>query len=307
MTNAPITTPDTAKKFSGNVMRGDIPVAEIEEDVIVSVSKQAPLQLQHRRNFNEWLDDRGADLNRSYMRTILRQLGLPLQNINNAVRYVNGAAVTDSFWIKERGSMLRYSDAAFAHNAYFTAALKGDPDIFTLTKEPTPEITNIGSFNKGWKYVNGTWFLFKAGSPLEIFSEIFTSRLAIALGLDAVEYRYQDGFIICKNFVEHGWDYEPAKALVGDNIGYEFNAQLMVALGLLKPYMDLIFMDAIVRNGDRHEFNYGFFTMIDGAIRLAPNKRCGMRKIINQFISSRILSIRTFCFSCDNAGLSCCR
>jgi hypothetical protein len=35
--------------------------------------------------------------------------------------------------------------------------------------------------------------------------------------------------------------------------------------------MDLIFLDVIVRNGDRHEFNYG--VLIDGAggVDLAPN------------------------------------
>ncbi|MDR0271857.1 MAG: hypothetical protein LBI27_00870 [Clostridiales bacterium] len=40
---------------------------------------------------------------------------------------------------------------------------------------------------------------------------------------------------------------------------------------MLKPYMDLIFTDAIVRNGDRHEFNYGFITDKKGAIKLALN------------------------------------
>ena len=205
------------------------------------------------------------------MRIILRQLGLPLQNINRAVKFVRAASITDSYWIREAGSSLQWKNVKFTGNQYMKAALYGDPDIFTLDKEVTPEITNIGSFNKGWRLENGEWFLYKTGKPLEIFSELFTSLLSIELGLNAVRYNIQDSLIKCKNFVTDNWDYEPAKSLIGDNISYERNIEVMKPLGLLKEYMDLIFMDAIVRNADRHEFNYGFLTNIDGAILLAPN------------------------------------
>lgn len=87
-------------KFSGCVMRGDLEVAEIKDDEIVAMEKSAPLYLQRRKDFAGWIGDRGADINRSNMRIILRQLGFPLQDIKKAVRYVHAASVTDSFWIR---------------------------------------------------------------------------------------------------------------------------------------------------------------------------------------------------------------
>jgi len=257
--------------FSGSIMRGDEPVAEVRNDVVAQFNGNAPLFIQRGGDFNVWLADRGADLSRSYMRTILGHLRQPLLNISKAVKFVCAASLTDSFWIKPGGAELVYSDVVFKSNDYFKAALQGDPDIFELPAEITPEITNIGSFNKGWRMDGGAWRLYKAGKPLEIFSELFASKLAVALGLDAVEYYILDGFIVCDNFVRDGECFEHAKSLIGDDTDYVKNVAVFSEFGLAKQYMDLIFMDAIVRNGDRHEFNYGIITTADGAVRFAPN------------------------------------
>lgn len=259
------------EKFSGYIMRENKIVADIENDEITNIAQGAPLYIQRTKDFNGWISDRGADLERSYMRTILRHLKLPPLDISTAVKYVNAVSISDSFWIKSKNSVLCYDNVKFSNNKYFKAALRGDPDMFSLERESTPEITNIGSFNKGWKLVDGEWFLYKSGSTLQYFSELFSSALAIELGLNAVRYWMDDGFIVCKNFVKAGQCFEPAKAVVGSNIEYIANCKVMQDLGLLKPYLDLIFTDAIVRNADRHEFNYGFLTDTAGNISLAPN------------------------------------
>ena len=147
----------------------------------------------------------------------------------------------------------------------------GDTDIFSKECVLTPEITNIGSYDKGWRLLDNMWVLSKAGSPLEIWSEIFTSKLAQELNLSAVDYKCVDGFSFCHNFVPRNWDFEPAKSLVGDDNSNKTNLPVMERLGLVKPYLDILFMDAIVRNGDRHEFNYGFLTNEQGKINLATN------------------------------------
>ena len=258
-------------KFTGFVMREDTIVAKIKEDVVTDFTLQAPLYLQRTKNFSQWLEDRGADTNRSYMRTILGHLRLPLLNIEKAVKAVHAASLTDSFWIKTEAENMQYADIMFKNDIYYKAALQGDPDLFELPKVKTPEITNIGSYNKGWHIKNGRWVLYKAGKALEIFSELFTSKLALALGLDAVRYYIDGGFIVCENFVSKGWCFEHAKSLIGENLDYDINVKAMNKVGALKKYMDLIFMDALVRNGDRHEFNYGVLTSMRGFIKMAPN------------------------------------
>ena len=262
---------DRWDKFSGHVMRGDLEVAEVFCDQIVSMTKSAPLYLQYRKDFSGWLNSRGADINRSNMRIILRRLGFPLRDIEKAVRFVRAASVTDSFWMRETGSALKYADIAFKSDIYMKAALRGDPDVFSLPEEATPEITNIGSFDKGWQLREGKWYLHKAGSPPEIFSELFTSRLAEALGIDTVAYSIDGGHIVCENFVGDGECFEHAAAFVDSSEDYEENALKFGGFSLLREYMDLIFLDALVRNSDRHEFNYGVITHENGAISMAPN------------------------------------
>jgi hypothetical protein len=252
-------------------MRENTIVAVIEQDTIVEILTHAPLYINRTGDFRGWLQDRGADLQRSYMRSILRHLGLPLLDVVAAVKYVHAASVTDSFWIRPSGSGLTYEDVKFSRFSYFKAALAGDTNLFSFPREHTPEITNIGSFNKGWKMVDGEWYLYKAGTRLEHFSELFTGLLAARLGLDAVEYWMDGDYIVCKNFVKHGSCFEPAKSLIGENIEYTANCHEMEKLGLLQPYLDILFMDAIVRNPDRHEFNYGFVTDCTGGIVIAPN------------------------------------
>ena len=258
-------------KFSGYIMRGDMEVAEIMGDGIVAMTKSAPLHLQYRKNFPGWLDERGADINRSNMRIILRQLGFGQRDIAKAVRFVCGASVTDSFWIREMGSGLKYADVAFKSDRYMKAALSGDPDLCSFAKETTPEVTNIGSFNKGWQLRGGKWYLYKAGTGPEIFSELFSSRLAKALGIDTIDYFIEGEYIVCENFVGDKECFEPARAFIDSSEDYGENISMFDKFSLSKKYMDLIFLDAIVRNFDRHEFNYGVLTQSDGKISMAPN------------------------------------
>ncbi len=253
------------------IMREDNIVGQVKDNEIVSLESLAPMFLKTTQDFETWLCDRCADLSRSNMRIILRSMSLPVTSARSAVMFVNAVSITDSFWVKPTDSNLSYKDVAFKNDKYFKAALVGDPDVFSFQMETSPEITNIGSFNKGWKLINGEWYLYKSGTQFQIFSELFTANLGLELGLDMVEYFSEDGFIVCKSFVEDGWCFEPAKSVIGQNSSdYIECCVKMQSLGLLKPYLDIIFLDAIVRNADRHEFNFGFLTS-ENNITLAPN------------------------------------
>ena len=227
------------QKFSGHIMLKNTPCAVIRDNEIITTEAFAPLHIQHRNNFIEWLEDRSADLNRSYMRNILKHLNLPVLDGVTAVKSVHAASVTDMFWIKPFDSTLNYTDVIFKNDLYHKAALIGDPDLFSQEKIFTPEITNLGSYNKGWKLENGKWFMYKSGSPLEVWSEIFTSALAKQLGLDAVEYKCINGFSVCQDFTKCAVNFEPAKALIGSNTSYETNLEIMKSFGLQKKYMDI--------------------------------------------------------------------
>ena len=258
------------KPFTGKIMRGDIEVAYVEKNQVVWIAETAPLHITKWNNFELWLEDRAVDLTRSTMRVVLRHLGLSNHDGISAVRHVFGASLTDSFWIREDGQSLTWLDVQFNNDGYFKAALHGDPDL--EEKIHSPELTNIGSFNKGWKLEEGKWVLYKQNSALEAFSEIFTSKLAEIIGINTVKYTYVgDGVVSCDNFAGGDWSFEPAKSIVGLNLEYNYNYEVMKKYGLQDDYMNLIFLDALVRNFDRHEFNYGFLTNSMGEMQLAPS------------------------------------
>ncbi len=260
-------------KFCGHIMRGDAIAACVVNDEVTVYNELAPLYIQRTGNFLDWLSDRCADVSRSNMRAILRCLGLPFHDAVRIVKTINAASVVDTFWIKPDDSQLTYADVRFMSNPYFKAALASDAEAFSMPPSSTPELTNIGSFEKGWNLGDGEWYLYKTGTDLQLFSEIFTATLGKLLGLDVVDYWIDSGYSVCRNFVPDGLCFEPAKSLVGANVDYFYNCETIAKIpnvDLIKQYLDILFLDAITRNPDRHEFNYGFITS-ESTIIMAPN------------------------------------
>lgn len=139
----------------------------------------------------------------------------------------------------------------------------------------SPELTNIGSYEKCWRVKDNGWYLYKSGTPLERFSELFIARLGAALGFEMAEYLPEGEFVKTPDFTKGTYNYEPAAAVVGDEEDYAFNFDRLTALNpaLAKQYLDLLYMDALCFNMDRHTQSYGVLRdRVDGKIvGMAPN------------------------------------
>ena len=94
----------------------------------------------------------------------------------------------------------------------------------------------------------------KSGTLEEHFSEIFTAALGKQLGFPMVEYTLDGAHVISKDFTEGQLNFEPMANLVQDNEEYDLNYDVLQNWNpsLLKPYLDILFMDALVFNVDRH-------------------------------------------------------
>ncbi|MBQ9921845.1 MAG: hypothetical protein IJO52_06640, partial [Clostridia bacterium] len=262
--------------FSGNKC------VAVWENARLTVLNEAllPLYLRRYSNIDVWLESRAADHTRPNIRLLKKALRLAEKDDVSTVIHVNGATITDNYWIRPIGSDLTYDDVKFTDDYFSGLALKGDYDSFNRAagskRSKTPELTNVGSFEKCWKLRDGKWWMYKKATHNEMFSELFIYVLGCAHGMNMAVYARGVGCIKSLDFTDGASvNFEPASSFMGDNEDYP---DVVAALEKLCPqaipdYIRLIFMDTVCANPDRHTNNFGLLR--DAAtgklLGLAPN------------------------------------
>lgn len=254
-------------EYNGYLFSGDIPAAQIQRGRIIPLDRaRMPLYLVAGGDFEEWLAGRAIDRHRPNSRILKKVLRLTDSGDIAAVLRAHAATVTDNYWIRSEGEgALSYGDVQFKEDIFAEIALTGSFSSYSKTYETarlaaaSPELTNIGSYEKCWRIQNGTWWLYKSGSPLERFSELFIARLGRALGFSMAEYLSDGDYVKTPDFTAGVYNYEPAASIVGEEEDYAFNYGRLAALhpALGKEYLDILYMDALCFNMDRHTRNYG--------------------------------------------------
>ena len=269
--------------INGWIMSGDTAVASFHGRVVTPIlPERCPLCFQKGGDLEIWLESRAIDRHRTNSRILKRILRLGDTSDLNTALHVHGATITDNYWVKtEDEANLTWADVGFRENYFADLALSGRFSSIAKNYTPkelrtaTPELTNIGSYEKCWRQKSGHWIMVKSGTPEEHFSEIFTAALGKHLGFDMAEYALDGAYVVSKDFTEGRLNFEPMANLVQDNEDYDFNYDVLQNLNpsLLKPYLDILFMDALVFNVDRHTQNYGLLRSREtGAIfSMAPN------------------------------------
>ena len=239
-----------------------------------------PLYLRNIQNADMWLETRAIDSHRANSRLLKKALRLAEKDDVSTVVHVNGATITDNYWIREIGSELTYRDVKFSDDYFSNLALKGTYDSFNRAanskRTKTPELTNVGSFEKCWKLRDGKWWMYKKASHDEMFSELFVYELGKALGMNMAVYERGEGFIKSLDFTNAAAvNFEPASTFMGDNEDYSdvVNALHRLCPEAISEYIQLIFMDTICANPDRHTNNFGLLrdTQTGELIGFAPN------------------------------------
>lgn len=238
-----------------------------------------PLYLRYIHNADMWLETRAIDSHRANSRLLKKALHLEEKNDVSTVMYVNASTITDTYWIKPAGSGLTYADVRFSSNNFSTLALKGTYASFNRAANSkhtrTPELTNIGSFEKGWKHRDRKWWLYKAANLKEQFSELFVYELGLELGMNMAYYERGDGYIKTLDFTNSASvNFEPALSFMGENVSYPDTVKALQDLcpAAIPDYIKMIFLDTVIANPDRHTFNFGLLRDTDTGklIGLAP-------------------------------------
>lgn len=263
------------------IMNRDEYVAKWENQVFTLLNKGlAPLYLVRTGNVDHWLETRAIDKHRPNSRLLKKALKLTERDDISTVISVNALTITDNYWIKSLGSNLSYKDVRFDNDFFANLALYGGYDSFNRAANSkhnrTPELTNIGSFEKCWKLKNGEWWLHKKADHNQQFSEIFIYELGKFLGFSMAEYKRGKKCVITKDFTENAsYNFEPAYSFMNDNEDYVDVLKNLreIASHTIPDYVKMIFLDTIVANPDRHTKNFGLLCHIGTGqiLSLAPN------------------------------------
>lgn len=262
--------------LNGMLMSADMEVAKIENGTVMPVHEPLmPLYLQRVNDFEGWLKGRAIDKHRTNSRLLKKALRLTAAEDVEVVLKVHGATITDNYWFRKAGSNLTYNDVKFKENMFDKLALYGDPDSFNYPEAATPELTNIGSYEKCWRLMDGNWWLYKQGSDAERFSELFIFYLGEALGFSMAHYELEDGYIKSLDYTRQELNYEPMYSLVGEDEDYQksWDALEKRCTTAAEDFVKMVFLDTICFNMDRHTKNYGVLRDIKtgDVVGLAPN------------------------------------
>lgn len=283
-------------KNNYEIMSGDTVVAVWQNgELIIKNEDLLPLYLKRIHNADMWLETRAIDSHRANSRLLKKALRLAEKDDVSTVAHVNAATITDNYWIRPIGSDLTYNDVKFSDDYFSNLALKGNYDSFNKAanskKSRTPELTNVGSFEKCWKLRDNKWWMYKKATHNEMFSEIFVYELGKELGFNMAIYERGSGFIKSLDFTKGASvNFEPASTFMGDNEDYldVIKALKGICPAAIPDYIRMIFMDTITANPDRHTNNFGLLrdTKTGKIIGFAPNYDNNMALIARGYPSN---------------------
>ena len=279
-------------QISGHLMSRDKEIAVIQNDTVSPINEELmPLYFQQSgATLTEWLKMRSIDTGRTNSRLLRKSLGLSDADATDLVMSVNAAMITDNYWIKPEGSTLTWQTIRFEQNNYASMSLLGSFSEFDQPGSRTPELTSPGSFEKCWKLEDGKWWLYKLSDLENLYSELIAYRLCELFGYDTAYYEEAD--IIAHGFVGKlkpgrgvirtldftngaSVNFEPAVSLglKSDDMNYNYQALSKLSPLLAAEYLDIVTMDTLVYNLDRHTQNFGVLRdVVSGEIiSMAPN------------------------------------
>ena len=250
-----------------------------------------PLNLElDNQSFLRWIKGRTIPKNREFVTKILKELGLNFDNIRGIVDISKSLSLNDCYWIVQEdfnGTFKEYNLydndfnktlALLAYTGYGSVKHKGFMS--------TPEFTTNGMLAKAWRknpLKQKGIFLYKSGSHgfansgLEPYSEFYAYQIAEMMKLDVTPYNLgkwkKKLNSTCKLFCSKEQAFIPIYQLVIDG-GWRAVFSYYKNLGdeHYDALMDMLLLDVIIINTDRHFGNFGFLVdnKTNKIVKVAP-------------------------------------
>lgn len=235
-------------------------------------------------DINDWIDGRQIAKHRTSIEKLMRELGLTTRH--DFIGMARCLSLTDTFWMKREDEPLKWEDVSLYRNPFdgviARIAFDGTGMCGRKNSPTSPEFATSGSFAKCWIRDDGQIALLKRGSTgyanagFEPYSEVLASDLLDAAKVDHVPYSLMKfhGKLACKCpiFTSEEQGFVSAHRFFDKPFSVTEMLEFSAQYGAEESFREMIAMDAVMANVDRHSGNYGF--MVDNAtgevLRMAP-------------------------------------
>ena len=237
-------------------------------------------------NIHDWVDRRNYAKHKAHLQKWLKVW--QLDNIKGFLDVTHALGLNDTLWVQRVEENLSWDDVSLYYNDFtdviaktaFSKGLRG-----LQLSSTSPEFTSEGSFEKCWiRNKSGDIFLYKKGSEgfansgLEPYSEFYASQISNRICRSALSYNLHKfkGHLVssCAMFTDENNGFFPIYKYLDSSKRYRFGDILafLKQFALDENFMDMIVLDAVILNPDRHLGNFGFIVDNDTfrIKRLAP-------------------------------------
>lgn len=260
------------------IMHRDKIVAEADEQSITGIYEKelCPACFFVGQDLDFWLKGRYIDVHRSHSRRLFKALRLKTDaDLCDIIDIGHGVSITDNWWIKRKSDTAsEYKTLKEFNEEISNIAFYGSP-INDFNIKGYTELGTVGSYEKTWKFINGSWYIMKQGNKAELVSEYFAYSFLKEMNVPVAEYSilhsstamgFEQDYIISKDFTDNArYDFEPFCNYFNDNEEYDYIIPRLKQLetdnncsGLAAQYVEMCLYDALLFNVDRHNQNAGF-------------------------------------------------
>lgn len=221
----------------------------------------------------KWLKHRTIPKNRAYVHNFLSKCGLNLNRPIHIIRVSKGLSLNDCYWVVEEGFDGTFDKFNLYDNRFSQIlaliAFTGYGSSIRTSLASCPEFTTNGMLPKCWRRDRGEIKLYKGGTTgayntgNEPYSEYYTYQIAQTMGIDAIPYglsRWKGELCsTCALFTSKEYAFLPVGRMItlgGMEAVRAYYKKL--GAGYVKALDDMLVLDALIFNTDRHFGNFGF-------------------------------------------------
>ena len=221
----------------------------------------------------KWLKSRTIPKNRAYVHNFLSKCHLNLNRPMNIIKVSKGLSLNDCYWVVEEGFSGTFEKYNLYDNRFSRVlaliAFTGYGSSVRSSLASCPEFTTNGMLPKCWRRVAGEIKLYKGGTSgasntgNEPYCEYYAAQIAKELGISAIDYGLSkwEGELCstCVLFTSKEYAFLPVGKVVTSG-GMEAVTSYYEKMGAAyaKALADMLVLDAIICNTDRHFGNFGF-------------------------------------------------